>query len=380
MTASRWPISADWCQIRSVGWPRTSRRTWKASWSQLLPGKTTTPNFIVGGTRHPITSRPGCKRDRPLVETADALRFGAGAGDGVGHAGGDERAGVIGRRTQRLSFCGSSRRPAAGAPFEFDADFQFHLAEAQAGVDQDSHKGQKGARHGQLDLARHGLPAPTTTRWPPASAPGPLGFRRQAHAGGRLFLLRFGGGQLLPAGARPAGLVHLAAAGDGESTGRHVFGDGRAGGHVGAPADLDRRHQLRAAADENLVADDGGVLVDPVVIAGDGAGADVRLAADAGIAEVGEVLRLGAFAHDRLLDLDIVADAGPGADVGAVAQVGEGPDAIAGAQLAVEHEAVRLDADVVGQDGVDEDRGSPDVAAAAEASGPAQLHAALEDR
>src|SRR3989304_4601469 len=165
MTASRWPISADWCQIHSLGWPRMSRRTWRASWSQLLPGKMTRPTFacpepgrrVSGATRYPITSRPEHKGG-PLVEAADALRLRTGAGNGIGHAGGEEGAG------------GGGRRAAAGATLELDADFDFHLPEAQAGVDQDSHKGQKGARHRQLGPARHRLKGPGAP--PGASARG----------------------------------------------------------------------------------------------------------------------------------------------------------------------------------------------------------------
>src|SRR3989338_10007622 len=136
-------MSVDWCQIHSLGWPRTSRRTWKAAWAQLLPGKMTTPNFtcpepgrrVSGATRYPITSRPEHKGG-PLVEAADALRLRTGAGNGIGHAGGDEGAGVVGRRAQGLFFGGGGRRAAAGATLELDADFDFrseeHTSELQS--------------------------------------------------------------------------------------------------------------------------------------------------------------------------------------------------------------------------------------------------------
>src|SRR3546814_13799455 len=74
-----------------------------------------------------------------------------------------------------------------------------------------------------------------------------------------------------------------------------------------AVADADRRHQRGVAADEGAGADAGAVLQEAVVVAGDGAGADVGGRADRGIAEIGEVVRLGALAALGGLDLDEVA-------------------------------------------------------------------------
>src|SRR5690606_41919872 len=61
--------------------------------------------------------------------------------------------------------------------------------------------------------------------------------------------------------------------------------------------------------EEGAVAVVGARLVDAVVVAGDGAGADVGLAADAGVAEVAQVVGLAALGHDLVLGLDEVADA-----------------------------------------------------------------------
>ena len=55
-------------------------------------------------------------------------------------------------------------------------------------------------------------------------------------------------------------------------------------------------------------ADLGLVLADPVVIAGDGAGADIRALADMRVAEIGQVADLDALIQDGVLDLDEVAD------------------------------------------------------------------------
>src|SRR5262249_28589615 len=65
----------------------------------------------------------------------------------------------------------------------------------------------------------------------------------------------------------------LAGAADGEGVFRRVLGDGAAGGDVGAAADDDGGDELGVGADEDVVADEGGVLVDAVVVAGDDAGA-----------------------------------------------------------------------------------------------------------
>src|SRR5690606_15407548 len=106
----------------------------------------------------------------------------------------------------------------------------------------------------------------------------------------------------------PAGDGGLAAAGDGELAGGRVAGDHGAGADGGVRADLHRRHQRAVGTDEGAVADAGLRLVDAVVVAGDGAGADVGLAPDRGIAEVTEVVGLAALGHGRVLGLDEVAD------------------------------------------------------------------------
>ena len=72
-------------------------------------------------------------------------------------------------------------------------------------------------------------------------------------------------------------------------------------------ADGDRRHQRRVGTDERAVANRRRRFVHPVVVAGDGTGADVHACADDGIAEVREVVGLAADAELRVLGLDEVA-------------------------------------------------------------------------
>src|SRR5690606_6704634 len=132
---------------------------------------------------------------------------------------------------------------------------------------------------------------------PRASPPAPRRRRRPRSRGSRL-LLR----------APPAVHGALLAAGQGELAFGRVAGDHRTGADGGARADRHRREQRAVGADEGAVADGGGGLVHAVVVAGDGAGADVDLRADARVAQVGEVVGLAARAERRVLGLDEIAD------------------------------------------------------------------------
>ena len=84
-----------------------------------------------------------------------------------------------------------------------------------------------------------------------------------------------------------------------------------AGADGRARADRHRRDQLGVGSDVHVVLDDGAVLVRAVVVAGDGAGADVDVAADARVADVGQVVGLAARPDRARLDLDEVADVRP---------------------------------------------------------------------
>ena len=101
---------------------------------------------------------------------------------------------------------------------------------------------------------------------------------RAAFLRGRDFRGLGRGGHFAAARGGPAGLIHLAAASQRQGIGGNIFGDDRTGADVGAIADANRRDQGAIAADEDAAADRGRVLVHAVVIAGDGAGADVGAA------------------------------------------------------------------------------------------------------
>src|SRR5579862_818056 len=117
------------------------------------------------------------------------------------------------------------------------------------------------------------------------------------------------GGELAAARRGPSQLIHLLAARKAQRVGWNVFRDHRAGSDIGAIAHAHGRDERCIAADEDALADGRGILVHPVVVASNCAGADVRAAADVRIAKVGEVHGLYAFAKHALLHFDKVAHA-----------------------------------------------------------------------
>ncbi len=68
----------------------------------------------------------------------------------------------------------------------------------------------------------------------------------------------------------------------------------------GVAADVDGRDQGAVGADERAFADLRLVFEIAVIIAGDRARADVRACANIGVAQIGQVVGLGAFAADAL--------------------------------------------------------------------------------
>ncbi len=79
---------------------------------------------------------------------------------------------------------------------------------------------------------------------------------------------------------------------EGQRVGWHIGGDGRARADVCPLPDLDRRHQHGVRTDERAVTDRGLELGEPVVVDGDGTGAEVHVAAQIGVADVGQMRNL----------------------------------------------------------------------------------------
>src|SRR5205823_7612673 len=111
--------------------------------------------------------------------------------------------------------------------------------------------------------------------------------------------------------AGPAGDPFLFGAFDRETVGLDIARDHRSRPDDSAVANSHRRHQRRVRADERAGADHRPIFAEPIIIAGDRAGADVRPRADRGIADVGQVIDLGALTDFGLFQFNEIADLGP---------------------------------------------------------------------
>ena len=103
------------------------------------------------------------------------------------------------------------------------------------------------------------------------------------------------------AAGRPALLVLLPGTGHGQGIRRHILGDGGAGRNVGALAHRHRGDQVGVAADEGVVADGTAELLEPVVIGGDSAAAEVDALAYIGVAHISEMGHFGPRAQRTVL-------------------------------------------------------------------------------
>lgn len=100
----------------------------------------------------------------------------------------------------------------------------------------------------------------------------------------------------------------LPAAGQSELIWRAVSAQSTAGTGGGTVANGDWRYQHVAGTDAYLVADDSTVFIDAVVVASDGAGTDIGLFANGGIAQIGKVVSFAAIANGAVFDFNKVAD------------------------------------------------------------------------
>src|ERR1019366_1122074 len=148
---------------------------------------------------------------------------------------------------------------------------------------------------------------------------------------------------------------------------------------VSAIADADGCDQNGVTADEGVGADDGAVLVHAIVVAGDGAGADVGALADLGIAQVGEVIGLGAASQLDFLGLHKIADVRLGADLAAWAESRVGAEDGCLPDDGLFGEGAVVDADLIADAGVADDRVAADEAVAADGGFAQQLHEGLDD-
>ena len=111
---------------------------------------------------------------------------------------------------------------------------------------------------------------------------------------------------------------------------------------------LTGRDQGGVGADEGARPDHRLIFAEPVVIAGDGPGADVGPGPDLGIADVGQMVDLGALADRGFLELDEIADLGALAEPRAGADSRERADARLGADDRALDVAEGVDARAVG--------------------------------
>ena len=106
---------------------------------------------------------------------------------------------------------------------------------------------------------------------------------------------------------------------------------------------------MSIGADESIVANDRAVFIDAVVVADDGACADVDAAADGGIAEIAQVIGLGSLAEFCRLRFDEVADVHFVGKTGARTQPGVWTDpAVCTDERVIESDAVDVAGVIVG--------------------------------
>src|SRR5712691_6958167 len=132
----------------------------------------------------------------------------------------------------------------------------------------------------------------------------------------------------------------------GERSGGDIIGDDRTRRNPSVVANADRSIERIVDTGPDVAADPGRALgLPPLVreIGGDVAGGDVRILADLGVPDVGEVRHLRAGADAGLLQLDERPGLGALAEDGARPEIGEGADGDAGADLGVDRDDVRAD-------------------------------------
>ena len=149
-----------------------------------------------------------------------------------------------------------------------------------------------------------------------------------------VFQLLFFGDVGFHLGGCPAIQIGLALPGNAQCLCGHILGDGAAGGGVGTVAHLDRSHKVGVAADEAVIADLGAELILAVIVAGDGAAAEVAVLAHIAVADVGQVAHGVAAGKVGVLGLHIGAQMHAVVGDGVHPHMGEGADVVVGADVA----------------------------------------------
>ena len=109
---------------------------------------------------------------------------------------------------------------------------------------------------------------------------------------------------------------------------------------------------MAITADLDPITDDGLMLAEPVVIAGDGPRADIGLASDLSIAQIGQMIGFGASTERRLLDFNEIPDMDILFEVSAWPQVREGAENSAAFDLCIVDDDVLSNQDSIADTGV----------------------------
>src|SRR5262249_9018044 len=150
----------------------------------------------------------------------------------------------------------------------------------------------------------------------------------------------------------PAVFHRLLAAGDRETILGHVAGDDAARRDIGTIAHRHRCYERGIRSDKDVGPNLGVMLLKAVIVAGDGAGADIAARPHARIADIGEMIDLGALADPRLLHFDEITDMGIVTDLGPGPQPCEGTDAHAVGDFGTFDMREAHDLDIVANDDV----------------------------
>src|SRR5256885_12201861 len=122
------------------------------------------------------------------------------------------------------------------------------------------------------------------------------------------------------------------------------------------------------------------MLLEAIIMACDRASADVALRSDLCVAQIRQMHGFGALADGAFLEFDKIADARTGFEVIVLPQSRERADDHAVIQAALRHDAMRVDGDLVAEDGIGQDASRLYGAARSDSGFAQQLHAWFDDR